>query len=348
MAAYDAQPPTYALEVPSELGGIARCAMARAPEDRFPTALAFRQALDERRRHAGALALIRTGRELLGELPAALHTSAGSEGDVDRKLIECRFAFVQALRIWPENEDARDGLEEALRWAVQHELDRENPAAVRGLLAELQTPDPALLARLEALETSLVARRAAVDKLAAIAADTDLRVGLRAITTLFWCVAATAFVLTVYDNVRVRPNAAPPNHSEVIGVSLVMVAVVALGGLLMRKRLLANQAGRQTFALLSAGVLGLLAHRVIGAAHGVSAAAVLAMDFVVLGLSTSAAGLIVPRVRWALLVSAFGAVLAVVYPSDAVFIFSTFATLTLPAAALLWVSGVRASEQAGG
>ncbi len=348
VAAHDALPPSYGPEVPSELAAIARRAMAASPEDRFPSALAFRQALDERRRHAGALALVRSGRELLADLEAAPQGSAGGGPDVDRKLTECRFAFVQALRIWPENEDAREGLDQALRLAVQHELGRENPVAARSLLAELHVPDAALLARVLALETTLASRLGAVQKLEAIAADADLRVGLRSRMILFGFVTAAGVAISAYFSLGPRADAAPPSGQEIVGVALLFIAIVAVGSLLLRKHLLANLAGRQAIGLLAGGLLGLLAHRVIGAANGVSTLSVLAMDFVVLGLASGAAGLIVPRASWAALVPVLGAVLSALYPAHVVVIFSSFSVLTVLAVAALWLGSVRARDRSDG
>lgn len=94
--------------------------------------------------------------------------------------------------------------------------------------------------------------------------------------------------------------------------------------------------------------MGLLAHRLIGAANGVSTLSILAMDFVVLGLVSGAAGLIVPRASWAALVPVLGAVLSALYPRHVVVIFSSFSVLTVLAVAALWLSSVRASERSGG
>lgn len=347
IAAHDAEPPTYGPEVPSELAAIARRAMAASPEARFPTALAFRQALDERRRHAGALALVRSGRELLAELESAPPATASSGPDVDRKLTECRFAFVQALRIWPENDDAREGLDAALRKAVHHELGRENPVAARSLLGELHTPDTDLLAQVDALEAVVASRRGAVEKLEAIAADADLRVGLRSRVMLFGLVIAAGVAISAYFSLGPRADVAPPNANEVIGVAVLFIVIVALGSALLRKHLLANLAGRQAIGLLAGGLVGLLAHRLIGAANGVSTLSVLAMDFVVLGLVSGAAGLIVPRASWAALVPIVGAVLSACFPSRVVVIFSSFSVLTVLAVAVLWLSRTGVGERPG-
>jgi len=75
---------------------------------------------------------------------------------------------------------------------------------------------------------------------------------------------------------------------------------------------------------------------------------VLAMDFVVMGLVSGAAGLIVPRASWAALVPVLGAALSTVYPNQVVVIFSSFSPLTVLAVAALWLSSVGVGERPRG
>jgi tRNA A-37 threonylcarbamoyl transferase component Bud32 len=160
IAAFESKPPVYDESVPAELAGIAARAMAVDPADRFESALSFKHALDTLRRHRGSIALTRAARALLEELGADLAQAAGEKPDVDRKLTECRFAFVSALRDWPENADARAGLDACLVLAVRHELSRENADAARGLLRELSKIDDALADELAALDAMIFVIRA--------------------------------------------------------------------------------------------------------------------------------------------------------------------------------------------
>jgi serine/threonine-protein kinase len=63
---------------------------------------------------------------------------------------ECRFGFRQALRDWPENPDARDGLRRAVGAMVDFELAQHDPKAAALLLGELDPRPRDLAARVEA------------------------------------------------------------------------------------------------------------------------------------------------------------------------------------------------------
>src|SRR5690606_21958087 len=62
---------------------------------------------------------------------------------------ECRFAFAQALRSWPENLAARRGLQRGLELMIDFELSRDAPQAAANLLAELPEPVEALERKVE-------------------------------------------------------------------------------------------------------------------------------------------------------------------------------------------------------
>ncbi|MCB9628530.1 MAG: serine/threonine protein kinase [Sandaracinaceae bacterium] len=344
LAAYDPAPLEYAPAVPRELCAIARQAMAKDPADRFPSALAFRRALDERRRRAGALALIRSARALLTELEERVGEPSETEKTFDTRLVECRFAFVQALRHWPESEDARTGLDAVLRLAVRNELERENVAAARSLLAELSVADRELADAVLDLEATLGARQRDVERLRALAADEDLRIGLRARMLVLGVIIAVGAVISYYFSFGPGAAAGIPSHADIIGIAGIFVLVVGGAGTLLRRHLLANAAGRRAAVLLACALLGLLSHRVIGAAHGVPTQAILAMDFVIMALVTGAASLVVPRVAWAAPIPLLGAGLTVLYPDSVAFVFSAVSVVGVFAVALLWLGGARSGD----
>src|SRR5690606_17251263 len=116
---------------------------------------------------------------------------------------ECRFAFAQALRSWPDNLAARRGLQRALELMIDFELAREAPQAAANLLAELPEPVEALTRK---VERALERWRHAQSKLEALERDADLRIGqhLRRPLTygvgLLWALLCVAFgVVTRHD-----------------------------------------------------------------------------------------------------------------------------------------------------
>ena len=69
----------------------------------------------------------------------------------NRRRNECRFGFAQALREWPENVEASDGIVDATLLFGELHVARHEYAAAAALLNELRSPDPRFVARIEAL-----------------------------------------------------------------------------------------------------------------------------------------------------------------------------------------------------
>ncbi len=88
-----------------ELLDIALKAMAMEPRDRYPTGKAFQKAIQEYRNHNASIALACEAAHQLEEAP--LHKD-------QMLLTEAIAGFRHALKLWPENERALEGLDSAL------------------------------------------------------------------------------------------------------------------------------------------------------------------------------------------------------------------------------------------
>jgi len=336
--------PTYGPEVPAELAVIAARAMAPRPEDRFPTALAFRHALDERRRHRGAVSLLASARALLSELTPAITRGQG-EAEIDRRITECRFALVQALREWPESTEARVLLRTVLRLAIRHELDRESTGAARALLSELREPHPDLEREVGLLEARLASARSETERLRGLERDEDLHVGLGGRIATVSILVAFALGISAYMQTR-TVSAATITHEMLLTIGSLLVAVTLGGMAIFRRQLLRNTAGRRVAGLLAASVVSLLVHRGVGVALDVAPAAILALDLVVLALICAACGVVVPRAAWSAAVPLTTLPLIVAYPAETPRLFGGASVLTLVALGGLWLWGLRAQRLA--
>lgn len=158
-----------AADGPAELADICRRALASDPAQRWPSALALRDALVEYMGHRGSMELVATGRAAL----EALHTLLGAGAATAEvraqwrsRAAEAEFAFRQALRSWPGNTAAALGCEEVLTLAVDLELAAGNGAGAEAALRALAAPPPELVRRVEALLVDLAARERAQIELA--------------------------------------------------------------------------------------------------------------------------------------------------------------------------------------
>jgi serine/threonine-protein kinase len=169
---------------PAELTGIVRRALARNPADRFKTVDELRLALVAFLEHRASIALAVDAKAKLAELELACveardRTRAQEERGQQRYHLfgECRFGFHEALRAWPDNASARDGLRRAVVLMAELELSQGDPRAAELLVLELEDP-PADLA--DRVKKARRARDAKQRELASMARDLDPAIGRRA------------------------------------------------------------------------------------------------------------------------------------------------------------------------
>ncbi len=164
----ESAPRQFGLEVPAELAAICNKAMSADPQARYEDAQALQRALSRFVQHRDSFRLGAQAQVHLKALQGLLAASVRDD-DVDRAFGACRFGFLQALDIWPGNEEARAGLAQALRAMIEHELEAGNPRTAATLLVELPEADPDLSARVEALRKVKEAREQELERLRQLA-----------------------------------------------------------------------------------------------------------------------------------------------------------------------------------
>ena len=167
--------------VPPELGAIVRRALARRPEERFETADALRAALSAFLEHRASTTLASDAITKLHELELACvegrdrSRSADERGRLRYHLYgECRFAFREALRSWPANDVARQGLTRAATVMAELELWQGDARSAELVLLELERPPPDLLRR---VKTARRSKDVEQKRLASLARDHDPSIG---------------------------------------------------------------------------------------------------------------------------------------------------------------------------
>jgi eukaryotic-like serine/threonine-protein kinase len=147
--AFRSPAPVFEPDIPEELGQICAKAMACDPADRYPDATLLRRALEAFGRHRSSIAVCSHAQERLTALQVQL-----GEADLGRARAtgaEARFGFMEALRAWPENPAALQGLQNTLKTTVEHCVHMDDLVGARAALAELDPSDPTLVASVEAL-----------------------------------------------------------------------------------------------------------------------------------------------------------------------------------------------------
>jgi hypothetical protein len=171
-----ASPPVVPASVSPSLSAICARALAKQPSARYAAAAALRRdVLDFLRLRDSEHVVLQAQRALDGLRVAC--KEAGERRQIYDLYGECRFAFREALHMWPGNLTAQKGLAAAATLVIEHELQRD-PRVAAALLEEMpEDIEPALATRVRSAAMAEVKER---ERLAALAQTHDQDTGQRA------------------------------------------------------------------------------------------------------------------------------------------------------------------------
>jgi serine/threonine-protein kinase len=259
--AFASEEKEYPAHVPAELAAIANKAMQRLNDDRYESAATFADAIDEYLLHRTSIELCVEGHQRLASMSALLRERGELDAQETRELhtlfSECRFGFQQALRSWPDNESAADGLRDSLTLMIDFELGRGAAEAAASLLHELEDPPERLRLR---VERALRRQREAGARLKKLELDADLSFGERLRRSLTNVLGAAWALANVFSDLL--PNTGPYRVDHLRFSAACFVFMLASLGLALatRRTMLANAANRHVsimtitnFAALAGG-----------------------------------------------------------------------------------------------
>jgi serine/threonine-protein kinase len=167
-------PPPIPATVAPRLGAICTRALQKHPNDRYADVADLRRDILAFLRQRDSEHVVHEAEAVLARLLAACDEDAPRQRIYDLHG-ECRFAFNEALRTWPDNEIATRGLTTASRRLVEHELARD-PRSAAVLLANAPVAMPDLAERVNA---AVLAEEQAREALSKVARDHDASIGRR-------------------------------------------------------------------------------------------------------------------------------------------------------------------------
>jgi len=234
--------PSFPPDAPPELVAICRRALDPDPRRRFESALQLRLALQRFLDHTGSRRLEAQATASAQALASRIEAASSGEGangearlaEIQELFGQCRFAYRQALELWPDNVDARRGLASVTATMVRHELASGNTPGAAQLLTTLTEPEAAL--RREVEDALAEQRRQAehIRDLERFQRETDIRTGSRdrgivaGLLGLAWTLAPLVghFMMDPADD-DVVERLAPSVFAT--GVLLVMAVVARVG-----------------------------------------------------------------------------------------------------------------------
>ena len=240
-------PVDYGEGVPEELAAIVNRACARERQDRFPSVEAFQQAIAGHLAHRDSMALAEVAEGRVHDLETLLSGEEREPAAVHDLFGECRFAFQQALRMWPENQEARRGLARALSLMVVYHVSVENLEAAQAALAELEESSHApeeLQQEVQRLAAELETRDAELGRLQRMERAIDPgrthrgRSLLALFLGIFWGISTLWSALRVYEEeLTEMEQLTSLMHSGVRNIVIVLLVVI-----IFRRSLVTNRA----------------------------------------------------------------------------------------------------------
>jgi eukaryotic-like serine/threonine-protein kinase len=333
------EPYDYGPDVPRDLAAICNRATAQAPSDRYPDVASLRDAVVAHLRRRGSIALTEAALGRLASLEQAVADSA-DEGDVielAKLSSEARFGFLQALREWNGNDQARSGLQRCIGVMARQLIARGNVEAARALVAELPAPDPVLDAELADAIARRAAERERVDGLERMADDLDERVSWRARIGLFLVlsVAGSASGL-LFVPIGGAPLLPLDNRGGVVSAALVAV-VLSVFVYARRRQLLKNAANRRIVGLVYASAGAMMLNRTFALFERVTPALVTSRDLLLFAVSSAIGALAIDRrLGWSTLVFVVGGATIVLWPDLFLPLFAGTTVAALVAVGLAW------------
>jgi hypothetical protein len=223
VASIDSTPPPLPRGVSPQLAAICARALQKMPEDRFASVADLRREILTFLRQRDSEHVVAHAKETLARLVEAC------AGDGPRQQLydlygECRFAFREALRTWPEHASAREGLLSATRTMIEHELARE-PKVAAALLAEAPEELPDLAKRVGEALAAEEAQRAALSQ---VARDHDARIGWGGRRIFLVAMGAVWSLGQIFGD-----RIAEPSYRRFITGSLIQLPIVALAWLII-------------------------------------------------------------------------------------------------------------------
>lgn len=313
-SSYEGKPLEFDDDTPDELAAICRRAMARAPEERYPSMASFRGAIEEFVSHRSSHAVTAEATENLERLEALLASETVDEIEVYRVFGAARFGFEHAVSIWSENGRATDGLQETLETMIRHEIDRENLRAAQVLSVDLPRRVPALETALEALEQRLGERDEELRFLRNVYREYDTDLGIdvkgRLITMMGLAFAALAVIPTV-----IRATGGSVGYGLYLGLTGAFTPVMLAISVLGRETFKANVANRVMLMGLWLMYGAGLTVRVVTAARGLDLAPSIVFEQLIFATGVGMMTLLLYRRMAATAVCFFlGAITSAIWP----------------------------------
>lgn len=186
--------------VPEELAAICHKATHQQPSERYASVHALQQAIEDFLQHQVSVRLHNSVHERYQELTNLLETpnQAPNHERIHQLFYECRFAWSQALEEWPENQAARQKLQQCLHEMFRYECSQKHLPAARSLFKQIEEPPKAFQEQLDALAIKLATEKELQQKVATWYYETDSEPAQRERNILYRYLVGSVVLIAVF------------------------------------------------------------------------------------------------------------------------------------------------------
>ncbi|MDF1663513.1 MAG: serine/threonine-protein kinase [Planctomycetota bacterium] len=281
--AFQSTPKDYPDTVPGELADICRRAMSPNVEDRYQSAEDFAQSIEHFLEHRSSFALSQEARSRLPRLLELVQNlNEDTEDELHNHFGECRFGFRQALKAWPENDDAKEGLQTVYETMIELELSRGNSRLAASYLKELPAANPSLSDRVSALRAEWLRKQEELERLQK---DTDLETGsfARSLLSAFMAIVYTIFPIII-GSLHRQGVVFPPWLFIAFSLAFLMCLSPVF---LLKKMGFDNEVNRKIARSLFVAFIAMFVHRFVGSSLGLDFVDILNQEMIIFGLVLS-------------------------------------------------------------
>jgi serine/threonine-protein kinase len=340
-AALRSKPFAYGPNVPTGLASICNRATAAAIDERYESADALRLALAEFLRNRHSLQLSGAALARLAPLRMLVEEADPKDEDAEEELFsafgECRFALQESLRQWPDNDEAKQGLQELLELMVARELAAEDYNAARRLLRELPKPCPALELRLGELRDKIDAERATVESLRNLGHRTDRSIGKRERALIMAAMAVIWTAIYFALGYLTRSGTLRATHETFMLVNVSYGVFLFIAMRVWKKTLWETEVNKRflwtLWAAFAAGALFWPAARILQLPFGWSLAITMLLYATIVWMSAAAVD---PRLIWVTPPYAVGFLAALAAPAYGWEVMGIATAVAMTTATLVW------------
>jgi serine/threonine-protein kinase len=297
-SAYRSEPFEYGEDIPEELAQLCNRAMHVDPARRFEDAEAFRQALAAFRRHRSSRQIVRDLEETLGRIEALAQQEVLAVEEVTAAhglFGTCRFGYQQALRVWAENAEARDGVRRASTAMLTIEVASGNLVEVEALLAEVEVTDAGLLAEIEGLRSRKERESKRLEELEQKEHAMDLSLARRQRGIMTLILGAIWSFGSFGVGQVLRAGKLEMNYENLVIFSVTVAVVISFVVVFMWRRISVNQINRRLMGFIGVIVVTGLLARLLSWVLGIDPVAGIAMEVLAYAMITLTMGILVER-----------------------------------------------------